>query len=91
MNLNVELLEAVKRRIMSDPMNFEIGATIENTACGTVACVAGHAVLEHLGDEQGWETCGNKKMIYDAGAWSRTRELAIEILRIDGRQTVCFF
>ncbi|MGB3203774.1 MAG: hypothetical protein WBB28_02160 [Crinalium sp.] len=57
MTLNIELLEKVKARIMAEPLDFDIFASIEQ-GCGTVACIAGHAVILHAGSEQkAWDLC----------------------------------
>ncbi|MGB3203766.1 MAG: hypothetical protein WBB28_02120 [Crinalium sp.] len=42
MSLNIELIEQLKERLLSQPQNFDIN---ESDLCGSVACFAGHIVL----------------------------------------------
>ncbi|MGB3207402.1 MAG: hypothetical protein WBB28_20650 [Crinalium sp.] len=45
MALNLELIEELKRRVISDPINFDMDLPIRKTSCGTTACFAGHITL----------------------------------------------
>jgi hypothetical protein len=45
MRLNVKLLEEVKRRILAEPARVDMDDWVQVKECGTVGCIAGHAVL----------------------------------------------
>ncbi|MGB3203771.1 MAG: hypothetical protein WBB28_02145 [Crinalium sp.] len=47
--LNMEAFTRLKRMVMADPINFDIAAIVEQHQCGTVACFAGHLVIDKLG------------------------------------------
>lgn len=49
--INIELFERVKERILREPRNVDMGhylygKEIDGEICGTVGCIAGHAVME---------------------------------------------
>lgn len=43
--MNVQLLNQVCEKIEAEPYLFAMGCFLHHTKCGTVACIAGHAVL----------------------------------------------
>lgn len=54
--MNTELLQRVKAAILAEPESFDMALYFdesENSPCGTVACIAGHALAIHF------ETTGN--------------------------------
>lgn len=83
--MNVQLMEATMARILAEPHNLDM----DNWACGTTRCFAGHAV-EIAGAQIDSSSRSVERCLWH-GKERVIRSLAKELLDLDGKQAYELF